>query len=94
MDSSLDISFPSLDISYSFSAFQYACFLLVVFLLEAVSGILAYMYEASVHDELVRGLNRTMLNSYLQDDVKTEAIDKMHQEVNQIKTVICKIKLY
>ena len=31
--------------------FQYACFLLLVFLLEAVAGILAYMYEAAVSSE-------------------------------------------
>jgi len=58
----------------------YACFLLLVFLLEAVAGILAYMYEAAIHDELVRSLNRTMLENYHIDDEMTAAIDRMHQE--------------
>jgi hypothetical protein len=57
----------------------YACFLLVIFLLEAVAGILAYMYEAAVHDELVRSLNQTMLQNYMIDKEKTLAIDHMQQ---------------
>lgn len=57
----------------------YACFLLLIFLHEAIAGILAYMYEATVHDELLRSLNMTMLNSYKMDTEKTEAIDHMQQ---------------
>ncbi len=40
------------------------------------------MYEAAIHDELVRSLNRTMLNNYNIDMEKTKAIDHMQQNVS------------
>ncbi|KAI0223344.1 Tetraspanin [Lamellibrachia satsuma] len=55
----------------------FASFLFVIFLLEAISGVLAYMYEATVHDELMRSLNSTLLNTYEVDRAKTQAIDNM-----------------
>lgn len=58
----------------------YAGFLLLVFLLEAIAGIIAYMYEAAVHDELTRSLNQTMLTQYKVDPDKTLAIDDMQQK--------------
>ena len=54
----------------------------MIFLLEAIAGILAYMFEAAVHDDLVRTLNRTMLEHYMIDKEKTYAIDHMQQKVS------------
>ena len=34
-------------------SFQYAAFLLLIFLLEAIAGVLAYMYEAAVSTDLI-----------------------------------------
>lgn len=58
----------------------YAGFLLLIFLLEAVSGVIAYMYEAALHDELSRSLNDTMLQNYHKDADMTEAIDDLQQK--------------
>ncbi|KAK2146089.1 hypothetical protein LSH36_634g01047 [Paralvinella palmiformis] len=57
----------------------YAAFLLLVFLLEAVVGILAYMYKSSIETELRRDLNHTMLHNYYMDYDMTLAIDDMQQ---------------
>ncbi|ELU01487.1 hypothetical protein CAPTEDRAFT_173473 [Capitella teleta] len=58
----------------------YASFLLLIFLLEAVIGILAYVYEDTIHDELGLGLKRTMQDNYMLDTTKTAAINNLHQE--------------
>lgn len=55
--------------------------LLLVFLMEAMVGILAYVYKDQVHTELEMNLNNTFLENYKIDPVKTEAIDDMQQEV-------------
>ncbi|XP_052800898.1 CD151 antigen-like [Mya arenaria] len=60
--------------------FTYALFLLLIFLLEAVAGVLAYMYNGVIHEELTRNLNDTMMNSYKYDATLTKAIDDMHVE--------------
>lgn len=57
----------------------YAAFLLLIFLLEAVVGVLAYMYEAALQGELTRSLNQTMLSNYKIDSAMTVAIDDMQQ---------------
>lgn len=57
----------------------YAAFLMLVFMLEAATGVIAYLYEDTLFDELNRDLNSTMLSNYGVDDVKTKAIDEMHQ---------------
>lgn len=60
--------------------FTYAFFLLLIFLLEAVAGVLAYMYNGVIHDELTRNLNETMMTKYKFDTGLTKAIDEMQQE--------------
>ncbi|KAH3727633.1 CD151 antigen-like [Dreissena polymorpha] len=60
--------------------FTYASFLLLIFLLEAVAGVLAYMYNGVIHEELTRNLNETMMQKYKYDTAITKAIDDMHME--------------
>jgi hypothetical protein len=58
----------------------YAVFLLLIFMLEAATGVIAYLYEASLFGELSHNLNVTMLESYRIDESKTQAIDNMQQQ--------------
>lgn len=54
---------------------------MIVFLLEAAVGGLAYIYENQITDELQQTLNTTFLEYYGVDEQKTVAIDRMQQEV-------------
>ncbi|XP_064601891.1 CD151 antigen-like [Liolophura sinensis] len=58
----------------------YALFLLLIFLLEAISGVLAYMYEGAIRGELSRNLNDTMLQMYKIDPDKTRSIDSLQHD--------------
>ncbi|XP_017779976.1 PREDICTED: CD151 antigen-like [Nicrophorus vespilloides] len=49
--------------------------LLLIFLIEAMVGILAYIYQEQVHDELVLNLNGTLNANYGINEDKTAAID-------------------
>lgn len=60
---------------------QFTFMLLLIFLLEAMVGILAYVYKDQVRLELELNLNNTFLESYKIDVDKTEAIDRMQQKV-------------
>lgn len=53
-----------------------------MFLLEAIVGGLAYVYENHISDELVETLNSTFITGYAVDPDKTRAIDEMQQEVS------------
>lgn len=61
--------------------FQYMFLLLFIFLLEAMVGVLAYIYEEQVESELQLNLNSTFLDNYKIDMDKTKAIDDMQLEV-------------
>ena len=65
---------------------QYTFLLLMVFLMEGVAGILAYVYEEQVMDELSYSMLDTFSLRYHVDDTATTAIDKMQIEVS-IKSV-------
>uniref|UniRef100_U5ET06 Tetraspanin n=1 Tax=Corethrella appendiculata TaxID=1370023 RepID=U5ET06_9DIPT len=58
----------------------YTFILLVVFLLEATVGSLAYFYETQIENELSLTLNKTFMENYAVDEEKTKAIDLMQQE--------------
>jgi len=58
----------------------YIYLLLIVFLLEATVGGLAYIYENQITDELQQTLNTTFLEYYGIDEEKTIAIDRMQQD--------------
>lgn len=69
--------------------------LMVVFLLEACVGGLAYLYERHIADELMDTMNNTFLTSYAVDPAKTKAIDAMQQDVSvQILQIVSRITLY
>ncbi|KAK3794217.1 hypothetical protein RRG08_049617 [Elysia crispata] len=55
----------------------YAFMLMAVFMLETCAGVLAYMYEGAVHEELARNLNVTINNKYHYDSEVTKAVDHM-----------------
>ncbi|KAK3593918.1 hypothetical protein CHS0354_011521 [Potamilus streckersoni] len=60
--------------------FTFAFLLLLIFLLEAVAGVLAYMYDGVVKEELTRNLNKTMMDNYMYDIAITQAVDEMQQQ--------------
>lgn len=60
---------------------QYTFLLLLIFLLEVMAGLLAYVYQAQVDDELSLTLNATFLETYRIKNEQTAAIDRMQQEV-------------
>ena len=75
---------PSCDmvvLSLLCSVFQYTFALLLIFLLEAMVGIMSFLYEPHVADELYLNLNKTFIDNYKVDDSKTRAIDQMQIEV-------------
>lgn len=57
----------------------YTFLLLLIFLLEAVAGIIAYVYEEQVESELKESLNATFVESYSFDAARTSAIDDLHR---------------
>lgn len=60
----------------------YTFLLLLIFLLEVMAGLLAYVYQAQVDDELSHTLNTTFLETYRIRTEQTTAIDKMQQELD------------
>ncbi|XP_005110354.2 CD151 antigen [Aplysia californica] len=58
----------------------YAFVLMAVFMLETCAGVLAYMYESAIHEELTRNLNKTMSTQYLVDSEVTRAVDAMQAD--------------
>ncbi|KAL1482388.1 hypothetical protein MTO96_033831 [Rhipicephalus appendiculatus] len=57
----------------------YTFLLLLIFLMEAVAGIIAYVYEEQVWHELADGLNTTFVESYGTDASRTEAINDLQR---------------
>lgn len=58
---------------------MYTFLLLFIFLMEAVAGIIAYVYEEQVWHELADSLNTTFIESYGVDASRTEAINDMQR---------------
>ncbi|CAG7723418.1 unnamed protein product [Allacma fusca] len=58
----------------------YILMLLLVFLLEAKAGILAYIYREQAYQDLKSYLNETFIESYGTDASKTDAIDSLQRE--------------
>ncbi|XP_018603118.1 tetraspanin-11 isoform X2 [Scleropages formosus] len=56
--------------------------LLLIFLIELVAGVLAYVYYQKLSDELKQHLNRTMTENYAQPekDSITQAVDRLQQD--------------
>uniref|UniRef100_A0AAG5D231 Tetraspanin n=2 Tax=Anopheles atroparvus TaxID=41427 RepID=A0AAG5D231_ANOAO len=59
---------------------MYTFILLFVFLLEAIVGGLAYLYETQIEAELQHSLNSTFVEHYGVSERQTQAIDSMQQE--------------
>ncbi|XP_064635733.1 CD151 antigen-like [Lineus longissimus] len=60
----------------------YAFFLMIIFLLEAVAGTLAFIYSATLHGEIIRTYNNTILTNYNMDPtgVITNSVDSLQTE--------------
>uniref|UniRef100_A0A2M4CZZ5 Putative tetraspanin family integral membrane protein n=1 Tax=Anopheles darlingi TaxID=43151 RepID=A0A2M4CZZ5_ANODA len=58
----------------------YTFILLFVFLLEAIVGGLAYLYETQIETELQHSLNTTFMEHYGVSERQTQAIDSMQQK--------------
>ncbi|KAK4886886.1 hypothetical protein RN001_003157 [Aquatica leii] len=58
----------------------YIFLLLLVFLIEVMVGVIAYIYEEQVQHELELQLNNTFLSSYKIETDKTEAIDFLQEK--------------
>ncbi|XP_069675395.1 CD151 antigen-like [Periplaneta americana] len=63
-----------------FLLLMYTFALLLIFLLEAMVGIMSYLYEPHVEEELRLNLNNTFIENYKMDERKTNAIDQMQME--------------
>ncbi|GLH02061.1 Uncharacterized protein GBIM_08110 [Gryllus bimaculatus] len=59
---------------------KYTFLLLLIFLLEALVGVLAYVYQGHVEGELNQNLNRTFVESYSVDEARTAAIDSVQHD--------------
>ncbi|KAJ8299744.1 hypothetical protein KUTeg_023804 [Tegillarca granosa] len=60
--------------------FAFAVFLLVIFLVEAIVGVLAYMYEGTIREDLSRNLNTTMMENYKYNEKITTAVDSIQSQ--------------
>ncbi|KAK7098752.1 CD151 antigen-like [Littorina saxatilis] len=58
----------------------FAFLLLVIFVMEAISGVLAYMYESAIREELARNLNQTMMEGYGFVPAITKAVNSMQRD--------------
>ncbi|KAK5605334.1 Tetraspanin-11 [Crenichthys baileyi] len=60
----------------------YFFFLLFIFLIELVAGVLAYVYYQRLSDELKEHLNQTMTENYAQQgkETITSAVDRLQQD--------------
>lgn len=58
----------------------YTFLLLLIFVLEAMAGFLAFVYQEQVETELKMNLNNTFLEYYHVDGAKTQAIDHFQKE--------------
>ncbi|KAM9334475.1 tetraspanin-11 [Symphorus nematophorus] len=60
----------------------YFCCLLVIFLIELVAGVLAYVYYQRLSEELKQHLNQTMTENYAQPgkEAITLAVDRLQQD--------------
>ncbi|RZC36080.1 CD151 antigen, partial [Asbolus verrucosus] len=59
----------------------YIFLLVLIFLIEAMVGILAYIYEENVQTELQMNLNNTFLTTYKIDHDKTMAVDFLQENI-------------
>lgn len=60
---------------------QYVFLLILIFLIEAMVGVLGFLYQESVHTELENNLNSTFLTTYNIDEDKTLAINNLQEKV-------------
>ncbi|XP_013784335.1 CD151 antigen-like isoform X2 [Limulus polyphemus] len=58
----------------------YTFLLLLIFLLEAVAGVIAYVYQEQVISELEISMNGTFTSQYQFDESRTAAIDRLQRK--------------
>ncbi|KAJ8945501.1 hypothetical protein NQ318_017944 [Aromia moschata] len=62
--------------------FCYILLLVLIFLLEALVGVLSYIYQENIEEEINLNFNATLLTTYKQSDSKTESIDVLQQKLH------------
>lgn len=65
-----------------FFLFQYMFLLLVILLIEVGIGLLSFLYQKQVSEELDWNLNTTFITKYEVDKQQTEAIDYIQKRVS------------
>ncbi|KAK6314611.1 hypothetical protein J4Q44_G00141400 [Coregonus suidteri] len=73
----------------------YFCCLLLIFLIELVAGVLAYVYYQRLSEELKQHLNQTMTENYAQPgkEAITLAVDRLQQDLAGAMLTACFIYL-
>ncbi|KAJ8963684.1 hypothetical protein NQ317_014998 [Molorchus minor] len=60
--------------------FCYILLLVLIFLMEALTGVLSYIYQENIEEEIDLNFNATILATYNQDDGKSESINVIQQK--------------
>ena len=60
---------------------QYTTLIVVVFMVEAVLGLMSYVLQDRLEEDLGDKIMATMLENYHQDDLIKESVDKVQIEV-------------
>lgn len=59
----------------------YGFLVMVVFIVEAIAAVLAFLYSKTVHLELVRTFNQTLVKEYNYKDRVTKSIDRLQKDL-------------
>ncbi|XP_056639066.1 CD151 antigen-like [Diorhabda carinulata] len=62
--------------------FCYIILLLLIFLFEILIGVLAYIFQENIEDDLNLNFNKTILNTYKFDESKTTSIDYVQEKLH------------
>ena len=55
--------------------------IMMIFMVESVMGLLAYVYQDMIEGDLTNSLEQTFIHKYEEDNEVTEAVDKVQQQV-------------
>ena len=61
---------------------QYTILLVIIFIFESVIGLLSYVYQEQIDEDLEDSLKDTFILHYTLDNDSTEAVDKIQSQVS------------
>ena len=67
--------------------FQYMVLIMMIFMVESVMGLLAYVYQDMIEGDLSNSLEQTFIHKYEEDNEVTEAVDKVQQQVRGFRVL-------